>query len=124
MLKARGNMDTELGRAHLERLGLLLGGEWEAMVVGDRHTSVLCWIQAACVDLKRECSLCLISEAATDAAGARPATRGAVGSGSMSIGGRVPSLPTSPGPGPWSWKLTSRCPRTNPDPKLLNLHLE
>ena len=53
ILKPRGHIDTEHGRAHLQTLALLAAGEWEAMVPGDRHTSVLCWVQALCVDLKR-----------------------------------------------------------------------
>ena len=46
-------MDTERGHAHLKELGLIEAGEWEAMVAGHRQTSVLCWIQAVCVELKR-----------------------------------------------------------------------
>ena len=53
VLKPRGHIDTPRGRAHLERLDLLREGEWEAMVASDRHTSVFCWIQASCVDLRR-----------------------------------------------------------------------
>lgn len=53
VLKARGHMDSERGHAHLKGLGLVEAGEWEAMIAENRHTSVLCWIQAVCVELKR-----------------------------------------------------------------------
>ena len=53
VLKPRGHMDTPEGRACLDRLGLLAPGEWEAMVAGDRHTTVLCWVQMICVSLRR-----------------------------------------------------------------------
>ena len=53
VLKPRGHLDSDRGRAHLEALELLRAGEWEAMVKGDRHTSVLGWIHAGCVDLHR-----------------------------------------------------------------------
>jgi len=53
VLKPRGHLDSDRGRAHLEALDLLRAGEWEAMVKGDRHTSVLGWIHAGCVDLHR-----------------------------------------------------------------------
>jgi len=45
MLKSRGNMDSDEGRGYLERSGLLVPGEWEALVNGDRHTTVFWWIQ-------------------------------------------------------------------------------
>ena len=41
VLKARGHMDSQEGRDHLERLNLLLPGEWECMCPHDRHTSVV-----------------------------------------------------------------------------------
>ena len=45
ILKARSHMDSEEGREHLLREGLIVPGEWEAMVPGDRHSTVLWWIQ-------------------------------------------------------------------------------
>ena len=53
VLKARGHMDSEQGREHLTQLGLVSHAEWSAMAVGDRHTSVLCWVQSMCVGLSR-----------------------------------------------------------------------
>lgn len=53
VLKPRGHMDSAEGRASLERLGLLETGEWDAMVPGDRHTTVFCWIQSMVVALRR-----------------------------------------------------------------------
>jgi hypothetical protein len=44
VLKSRGHMDSPQGRAFLESLELLQPGEWEAMIPGDRHTTVLFWI--------------------------------------------------------------------------------
>jgi hypothetical protein len=44
MLKSRGNMDSDEGRAYLEGVGLLAPGEWAALVHGDRHTTVMWWI--------------------------------------------------------------------------------
>ncbi|KAL1499372.1 hypothetical protein AB1Y20_011578 [Prymnesium parvum] len=46
MLKARGEMDSEEGRQYLLKAGLMEEGEWEAMVAGDRHTTVLCSARA------------------------------------------------------------------------------
>ena len=57
VLKSRGHLDTNRGRQHLENLGLLEPCEWDAMVQGDRHTSVLCWINAGCIDLQRRGTL-------------------------------------------------------------------
>ena len=45
MLKSRGSMDSDKGRGYLERSGLLLPNEWDALVNGDRHTTVFWWIQ-------------------------------------------------------------------------------
>ena len=45
MLKSRSNMDSDEGRRYLEQAGLLLPGEWVALVPGDRHTTVMFWIQ-------------------------------------------------------------------------------
>jgi len=50
MLRARGASDSAEGRIHLQREGLLLSdGEWDAMVYGERHTSVYCWLQRRAV---------------------------------------------------------------------------
>lgn len=45
VLKGRGAMDDPKAEAYLVSAGLLAHGEWEAMVGGDRHTTVLFWIQ-------------------------------------------------------------------------------
>ena len=53
VLKARGAMDSPEAQQFLLSKGLLLAGEWERMVPGDRHTTVLFWVQALfkrCVD--------------------------------------------------------------------------
>ena len=39
-------MDAEAGRAHLLSTKLLETAEWEALVPGDRHSTVFWWIQA------------------------------------------------------------------------------
>jgi len=44
MAKARGVVDTEVTRDYLARAGLLTEGEWEALVDGDRHTTVFWWL--------------------------------------------------------------------------------
>jgi hypothetical protein len=54
VLKARGAMDSEAGRSHLTTNNLLTDDEWEAMVPGDRHTTVLCWILTTAHELQRE----------------------------------------------------------------------
>ena len=46
MLKARTLQDADEAREYLESLKLIVGDEWEAMVNGDRHTTVWYWIQA------------------------------------------------------------------------------
>ena len=53
VLKPRGAIDTPAGREHLLRNGLVNAGEWDAMVHGDRHTSVLCWILSTVTELAR-----------------------------------------------------------------------
>lgn len=45
VLKSRGQIDSEEGRTFLVDEGLLVDGEWEAMVPGDRHTTVFWWLQ-------------------------------------------------------------------------------
>jgi hypothetical protein len=51
VLKARGLMDTLDAKKRLMSLGLLADGEWEAMVPGDRHTTVWLWLQMKAVQL-------------------------------------------------------------------------
>lgn len=45
VLKSRGHMDSDQGKAYVTDLGLLEPGEWDCMVKGDRHTSALFWLQ-------------------------------------------------------------------------------
>jgi len=45
MLKARGAMDAAVTREWLKAQGLCEAGEWQAMVNGDRHTTVIFWIE-------------------------------------------------------------------------------
>lgn len=54
VLKARGQMDTEEAKAYLLHQELLVDGEWEVMVKGDRHTSVFFWLQTKMMNLKME----------------------------------------------------------------------
>lgn len=52
VLKARGQIDVEeTAIPHLKHLGLLKDGEWEAMVPGDRHTTIWLWMQTKTVKL-------------------------------------------------------------------------
>ena len=51
VLKARNEMDTDLGRKYLEGMELLREDEWENMVNEDRHTTVWYWIQRKAVTL-------------------------------------------------------------------------
>jgi len=44
VLKSRGHMDSAQGRAYVTDLDLLEPGEWESMVEGDRHTTVIFWV--------------------------------------------------------------------------------
>ena len=53
MLKAKGIMDAEEGRAHLEARQLLEPDEWAALLPGDRHSMVFWWIQTELVRLAR-----------------------------------------------------------------------
>ena len=57
VLKPKGIMDSEAGRCVLRDSGLLEDGEWEAMVPGDRHSTVFWWIQTELVRLSREGAL-------------------------------------------------------------------
>ena len=52
-LKGRGAIDSEDAKVFLLDAGLLVEGEWETMVDGDRHTTVLWWILLACQRLNR-----------------------------------------------------------------------
>lgn len=54
VLKSRGQMDSEQGREHLQTSGLLKDGEWDAMVKGDRHSTVFWWIHIQCSRLQRK----------------------------------------------------------------------
>jgi hypothetical protein len=54
VLNARGLMDTEEGRQLLESLGLMVDDEWDAMVPGDRHTTVWFWMQVKATRLADE----------------------------------------------------------------------
>ncbi|CAE7408104.1 bglB [Symbiodinium natans] len=54
MQKARGSMDSEATCEYLCKQGLALPTEWDAMVKGDRHTTVIAWIQQKCVMLEKE----------------------------------------------------------------------
>ena len=54
VLKPRGKMDSEEGFEYLRKIGLVTAAEWSAMVPGDRHTSVLAWVQTICVGLRRQ----------------------------------------------------------------------
>lgn len=59
MLKARGNMDSEAGREYLAASGLMEAGEWEAMVSGDRHSTVFWWISMKVQRLKEDGHICV-----------------------------------------------------------------
>lgn len=54
MLKSRGAMDSEDAFRWLSQdMDLLAPNEWEAMVPGDRHSTVFCWIQTALCQLQQ-----------------------------------------------------------------------
>jgi hypothetical protein len=59
MLKARGHMDSEEGKDYLMSCGLLEDGEWDAMVNGDRHSTVFWWIAVRVQRLEKEGHLCV-----------------------------------------------------------------
>jgi hypothetical protein len=63
MLKARGAMDSADGREHLSSLSLLEPGEWEAMVTGDRHSTVFWWILTEMVKMRTYISYNIILSA-------------------------------------------------------------
>ncbi|CAE7325931.1 bglB [Symbiodinium necroappetens] len=52
--KARGKMDALETREFLESSKTVLPAEWNAMVAGDRHTTVIAWIQQKCVALQKD----------------------------------------------------------------------
>eukprot|EP00326_Haptolina_ericina_P023934 CAMPEP_0181188002 /NCGR_PEP_ID=MMETSP1096-20121128/10876_1 /TAXON_ID=156174 ORGANISM="Chrysochromulina ericina, Strain CCMP281" /NCGR_SAMPLE_ID=MMETSP1096 /ASSEMBLY_ACC=CAM_ASM_000453 /LENGTH=273 /DNA_ID=CAMNT_0023277019 /DNA_START=305 /DNA_END=1126 /DNA_ORIENTATION=- len=52
-MKARGRMDSNDAREHLEGNGLLQPGEWDVLAPGDRHSTVFWWIQTEMVRLSR-----------------------------------------------------------------------
>ena len=53
VLKGKGLIDSDTGREHVANLKLLESGEWEAMVPGDRHSTVFFWINTELVRLQR-----------------------------------------------------------------------
>ena len=53
VLKGKGLIDHDIGRDHVTTLKLLETGEWEAMVPGDRHSTVFFWINTELVRLQR-----------------------------------------------------------------------
>ena len=53
VLKARGNMDSTDGRSHLLAKGLCTEAEWDALVPGDRHSTVFWWIQQYAIALQK-----------------------------------------------------------------------
>lgn len=53
VLKPRGQIDSEQARDYLMGSGLLMDGEWEAMVNGDRHSTVFWWVHTMIVRLQR-----------------------------------------------------------------------
>eukprot|EP00947_MAST-08B_sp_MAST-8B-sp1_P003693 g3693.t1 len=59
VLKARGEIDTNAGRDFLLSSGLLVEGEWDKLVNGDRHTTVYWWLN---VELARLADQGIISE--------------------------------------------------------------
>jgi len=46
-LKARGEMDSDESKEYLLQVGLTMPGEWETMVKGDRHSTILWWVLLA-----------------------------------------------------------------------------
>ncbi len=54
VLKGRDLIDSEEGRAYLDKLHLIEGDEWLTMVNGDRHTTVWFWIQVKAEKLRRK----------------------------------------------------------------------
>lgn len=51
-LKSRGNMDSDKAREHLLSSQLMVDGEWEKMVPGDRHSTVFWWIHTQVVRME------------------------------------------------------------------------
>eukprot|EP00440_Ansanella_granifera_P009346 gb/GFBE01010128.1/.p1 GENE.gb/GFBE01010128.1/~~gb/GFBE01010128.1/.p1 ORF type:complete len:380 (+),score=67.40 gb/GFBE01010128.1/:1-1140(+) len=54
VLKARSSMDSDEGYKFLLQEKLVCEQEWEAMVPGDRHTTVVTWIQQRLVTLHQQ----------------------------------------------------------------------
>ena len=54
VLKARDSMDAESAKEFLLLNNFAIEGEWEAMLPGDRHTSVIFWIMTYLKQLQRE----------------------------------------------------------------------
>lgn len=54
VLKARGSMDSDSGRAFLLKQRLATEEEWDSLITGDRHTTALFWVQAQLASLARE----------------------------------------------------------------------
>eukprot|EP01083_Nonionella_stella_P039099 106340_1 len=54
VLKGRGLIDSDIGKSYLEKRHLVSSGEWDAMVDGDRHTTVWFWIQVKVEKLMQE----------------------------------------------------------------------
>ena len=54
VLKGQGDIDKTEGRIYLERTGLLMEGEYENLVPGDRHTTVFFWIMTKIKRLEKE----------------------------------------------------------------------
>jgi len=53
VLKGRGLIESDEGKVYLLKLKLLQGDEWDAMVKGDRHTTVFYWIQMKAMKLTK-----------------------------------------------------------------------
>lgn len=70
-LKGRGAIDSAQAEEYLTQIGMLHEGEWAAMVHGDRHTTVLWWVQLAA---QRLCKRGVI-----EAAGLRSVQEGVTG---------------------------------------------
>ena len=54
VLKARSLVDTTEGKKYLQISKLIVEGEWESMVNGDRHTTVWYWIQSKACQLNKQ----------------------------------------------------------------------
>lgn len=61
VLKGRGLIDSDVGKSYLQKLRVMDLSEWDAMVNGDRHTTVWFWIQVKAEKLMREDEISQIS---------------------------------------------------------------